>query len=99
MHQDASNPSPIDSVFRRMGGGMPADQSGFRLEPIFGFVAILLCITIGQRFAVPFDESQFGVGFLVCLLTTMVLALSGRLTVDPPRVILYALGMAGCRNN
>lgn len=75
---------------------MPADQSGFRLEPIFGFIAILLCITIGQRFAVPFDESQFGVGFLVCLLTTMVLALSGRLTVDPLRVILYALGMAGC---
>ncbi len=75
---------------------MSADQSGVRLEPIFGFIAILLCITIGQRFAVPFDESQFGVGFLICLLTTMMLALSGRLTVDPLRVLLYALGMAGC---
>lgn len=79
-----------------MGGDFSADRSGFRLEPIFGFVAILLCITIGQRFAVPFDESQFGVGFLICLLATMALALSGRLTVDPVRVILYVVGMAGC---
>ncbi|MGI9486416.1 MAG: hypothetical protein ACR2RF_11175 [Geminicoccaceae bacterium] len=96
MHQDVSNQSPIDSVFRRMGGGMSADQGGVRLEPIFGFIAILLCITIGQRFAVPFDESQFGIGFLFCLLITMMLALSGKLTVDPARVLLYALGMAGC---
>lgn len=96
MHNDASNQSPIDSVFRRMGDDISADRNGFRLEPFFGFIAILLCITIGQRFAVPFDESQFGVGFLICLLTTMMLGLSGRLTVDPPRVILYAVGMAAC---
>lgn len=96
MHQDASNSSPIDSVFRRMGVGSPADQSGFRWEPIFWFIVLLGCITIGQRFAVPFDESQFGIGFLFCLLITMLLALSGRLTVDPLRVILYAVGMAGC---
>jgi len=96
VHHDASNSNPIDSVFRRMGVGLPADQSGFHWEPLFWFIAILGCITIGQRFAVPFDESQFGVGFLFCLLITMVLALSGRLTVDPLRVILYAIGMAGC---
>ncbi|MEM8949776.1 MAG: hypothetical protein AAGA21_12320 [Pseudomonadota bacterium] len=91
-----SNQGPIDSVLRRMGGGAASDQSGFRLEPITGFVAIILCITVGQRFAVPYDEGQFGIGFLICLLTTMGLALSGRLTVEPSRVILYAIGMAGC---
>lgn len=96
MHHDASNQGPIDSVFRRMGVGMPADDRGVGLEPLLGFFVILGCITIGQRFAVPFDESQFGVGFLVCLLIVMGLALSGRLTVDPMRVILYAIGMASC---
>ncbi|MGI9416685.1 MAG: hypothetical protein ACR2RA_02480 [Geminicoccaceae bacterium] len=96
MHQDASNQNAIDSVFRRMGVGLPADDSATRLGPLFWFVVILGCISIGQRFAVPFDESQFGVGFLCCLLITMMLALSGRLTVDPLRVILYAVGMAGC---
>lgn len=96
MHQDASNQNAIDSVFRRMGVGMPADGSGSRLGPLLWFVVILGCISIGQRFAVPFDESQFGVGFLCCLLITMMLALGGRLTVDPLRVLLYAVGMAGC---
>lgn len=96
MHQDASNQGPIDSVFRRMGGELPADDRNAGLEPLPGFLVILGCITIGQRFAVPFDESQFGVGFLVCLLIVMGLALSGRLTVDPLRILLYAIGMAGC---
>ena len=96
MHHDASNQEPIDSVFRRMGGGPSVAEGGFRLEPLLAFIIILGCITIGQRFAVPFDESQFGVGFLFCLLITMMLALSGRLTVDPFRVILYAIGMAAC---
>lgn len=99
MHHDASNQSPIDSVFRRMGGDMPADDAddrGFRLQPLTGFIVILGCVTIGQRFALPFDESQFGIGFLFCLLITVVLALSGRLTIDPVRLILYVIGMAGC---
>ncbi|MEZ5930537.1 MAG: hypothetical protein R3F54_01010 [Alphaproteobacteria bacterium] len=96
MHHDASNQSPIDSVFRRVGGDLEDDTRGFYLQPMLGISFILGCVTIGQRFAVPFDESQFGVGFLLCLLTTMVLALSGRLTVDPVRVILYAVGMGGC---
>ncbi|MGI9508045.1 MAG: hypothetical protein ACR2QJ_01695 [Geminicoccaceae bacterium] len=96
MHHDASNQSPIDSVFRRMGTSPSAEERGFHLEPLTWFFVILGCITIGQRFALPFDESQFGVGFLMCLLITMMLALSGRLTVDPLRVILYAVGMAAC---
>ena len=95
MHHDAANQSPIDSVFRRMGGGFSVDD-GFHLKPLFWFIVILGCVTVGQRFAVPFDESQFGVGFLACLLITLVLALGGRLTVDPLRVILYAVGMAAC---
>ncbi|NJO37599.1 MAG: hypothetical protein HC871_08245 [Rhizobiales bacterium] len=96
MQHDASNQSPIDSVFRRVGGNLEDDARGFRLEPLLGITFILGCVTIGQRFAVPFDESQFGIGFLLCLLTTMMLALSGRLTIDPFRVILYAIGMGGC---
>ena len=97
MHQDAPHQSPIDSVFRRMGvdAGL-ADEPGLRYEPIFWFMIILGCITIGQRFALPFDESQFGVGFLACLLITMVLGLSGRLTIDPFRLIIYVIGMSGC---
>jgi hypothetical protein len=96
VQHDASNQTPIDSVFRRVGGGLEDGTRRFRLEPLLGITFILGCITIGQRFAVPFDESQFGIGFLLCLLTTLVLALSGRLTVDPPRVLLYAVGMGGC---
>lgn len=96
MHQDASNQSPIDSVFRRMGVDAPDSRRGFELGPLFWFIAILGCVTIGQRFAVPFDESQFGFGFLFCLLITMMLALGRRLTVDPLRVLLYAVGMAAC---
>ncbi|MGI9355349.1 MAG: hypothetical protein ACR2PF_09355, partial [Rhizobiaceae bacterium] len=96
MHHDAANQSPIDSVFRRMGGGFSVDERRLHLEPLFWFIVILGCVTIGQRFAVPFDESQFGIGFLGCLLVTMVLALGGRLTVDPARVILYMVGMAAC---
>ena len=96
MHQDASNQGPIDSVFRRMGSGLPTEGRDVGLGPLPGFLVILGCITIGQRFAVPFDESQFGVGFLVCLLIVVGLALSGRLTIDPLRLLLYAVGMAGC---
>jgi hypothetical protein len=79
-----------------MGVDGDAEEHGFRLEPIFWFVVILGCITIGQRFALPFDESQFGVGFLVCLLVTLSMGLTGRLTIDPFRLILYAIGMGGC---
>lgn len=79
-----------------MGGGPSAGEHQFQWEPLFWFVVIMGCITIGQRFAVPFDESQFGIGFLFCLLITMVLALGGRLTIDPLRVLMYAIGMAAC---
>ncbi len=79
-----------------MGEDVPGSQSAFRIEPLFGFFIILLSITVLQRFAIPYDESQFGFGFLFCLLVTMALALNGRLTVDPLRVLLYALGMSGC---
>ncbi|MGI9434145.1 MAG: hypothetical protein ACR2Q4_04835 [Geminicoccaceae bacterium] len=71
-------------------------KRGFQVEPLFWFALILGCITVGQRFAIPFDESQFGVGFLACLLITFMLALSGRLGVDPLRVILYFVGISGC---
>ncbi|MEM7043036.1 MAG: hypothetical protein AAF543_09525, partial [Pseudomonadota bacterium] len=96
VHQDASNSSPVDSVFRRMGEDVPGSQSAFRVEPLIGFLVILVSITILQRFAIPYDKSQFGIGFLFCLLITMALALNGRLTVDPLRVLLYAIGMSGC---
>ncbi len=81
-----------------MGVAVEGDavDGGFRVEPLLWFIVILGCVTIGQRFAVPFDESQFGVGFLLCLLITMSMALSGRLTVDPLRIILYSIGMGGC---
>lgn len=97
MQHDASNQGPIDSVFRRMGVDAHVSERGsFYLEPLFAFVVILGCVTIGQRFALPFDESQFGVGFLFCLLIMVSLALSGRLTIDPVRLIFYIVGMAGC---
>ncbi len=97
MQQDASNQGPIGSVFRRMGVDTHAEEgSRSYLEPLFAFVVILGCVTIGQRFALPFDESQFGIGFLFCLLIMVVLAFSGRLTIDPVRMIFYILGMAGC---
>jgi len=96
VHQSAPSQSPTDSVFRRMGIDAGASEPRFSYEPIFWFIIILCCITIGQRFAIPFDQSQFGIGFLACLLITMVLALSGRLTIDPFRLILYTIGMSGC---
>lgn len=96
MQHDASNHGPIDSVFRRMGVETDTHNSSFYTEPLFGFMVILGCVTIGQRFALPFDESQFGVGFLISLLIMVGFALSSRLTIDPLRMILYVVGMAGC---
>ena len=98
MHQDTSNHNAIDSVFRRMGAAVPvgADDSGIGADTLFWLAAILGCITIGQRFAVPFDESQFGVGFLLCLMIVVLMAVGGRLSIEPSRVILYVVGMAGC---
>lgn len=98
VHQDASSHTAIDSVFRRMGGIVPSggNDAGLGAETLFWFAVILGCVTVGQRFAVPFDESQFGVGFLICLLVVVFLAMSGRLTIDPSRIILYVIGMSGC---
>jgi len=98
VYQDASNQNAIDSVFRRMGGTTPGDgnQTGFGAETLFWFAFVLGCVTIGQRFAVPLDESQFGFGFLFCLLIVLLLAIGGRLTIAPSRLILYVIGMSGC---
>ena len=81
-----------------MGGGFQGDRnkSGLGADTLFWFAIILGCITIGQRFAVPLDESQFGFGFLFCLLIVAMLALGGRLTIEPSRIILYVIGMSGC---
>ncbi|MGI9493822.1 MAG: hypothetical protein ACR2QF_15605 [Geminicoccaceae bacterium] len=97
-HQNASSHNAVDSVFRRMGGSFQSDRNdaGLGADSLFWFVVILGCITIGQRFAVPLDESQFGFGFLFCLLITASLALGGRLTIEPSRIILYVIGMSGC---
>lgn len=98
MHPDASSDNAIDSVFRRMGETFPngGKNAGFRADTLFWFAFILGCVTIGQRFAVPLDESQFGFGFLFCLLIVMLLAVGGRLTIEPSRLILYVIGMSGC---
>jgi len=98
VHQDASSDSAIDSVFRRMSGTLPSDRNnaGLGADTVFWLAVILGCITIGQRFAVPLDESQFGFGFLFCLLIVALLALGTRLTIEPSRIILYGIGMSGC---
>lgn len=98
MHQDASSHNAIDSVFRRMSGTFPSggNNAGMSADTLFWFAIILGCVTIGQRFAVPLDESQFGFGFLLCLLIVALLAMSGRLTIEPSRLILYVIGMSGC---
>lgn len=90
------NSDPIDSVFRRMGvTASPGDEVQV-WEPLIWFTIILGSVTIVQRFAIPFDESQFGFGFLFCLLVTIVLIFTGRLTVDPTRMIWYTIAISGC---
>jgi hypothetical protein len=81
-----------------MGGALPSgdDDAGLRLDTLFWFAVILACVTIGQRFAVPLDESQFGIGFLFCLLIVVFLAIGGPLAIEPTRLILYVIGMSGC---
>ena len=98
MQQDASSNNAIETVFRRMGDSYPSGggDAGLRMDTLFWLAVILVCITIGQRFAVPFDESQFGIGFLACVTIVAVLALGGRLTVEPSRIILYVIGMSAC---
>lgn len=79
-----------------MGVTATSADEPLRWEPLIWFSIILGSITIIQRFAIPFDESQFGFGFLFCLLITIGLFFSGRLTVDPTRMILYTVAISGC---
>lgn len=74
---------------------MPIDDTS-KWTSLFWFTVIFGSITIGQRFALPFDESQFGIGFLICLVVMLMLTLTSRLTIDPARLILYFIAMAGC---
>ncbi len=96
VQHDAMDRSAVGSVFRRMGVDAGPSDGPFRYEPLIWFTVILGCITIGQRFAIPFDESQFGFGFLFCLLITVMLAVSSRLTIDPTRMLLYFVAISGC---
>lgn len=95
-HDDVTNRGAVGSVFRRMGVDAEPSDGSLGFEPLIWFTVILGCITIGQRFAIPFDESQFGFGFLFCLLITVMLALSSRLTIDPTRMLLYFIAISGC---
>ena len=56
-------------------------------------VAILLSVTVLQRFAVPGAGSVFGLGFLMCLIATLVGLMSGVLQIDPRRAVLYGFAM------
>jgi hypothetical protein len=55
--------------------------------------AIILSVTVLQRFAVPVAGSLFGVGFLVCLVATLASLMDGVLLVDPRRAALYGVAM------
>ena len=96
MQHDTTNFDPVGSVFRRMGVDASLADEPLRWEPLIWFSLIMASVTIVQRFAIPFDESQFGFGFLFCLLITIGLFFSGRLTVDPTRMILYTVAICGC---
>ena len=96
MQHDTTNIDPVGSVFRRMGVDATSPDESLHWEPLIWFSLIIGSITIIQRFAIPLDESQFGFGFLLCLLITIGLFFSGRLTVDPTRMILYTVAISGC---
>jgi hypothetical protein len=57
-------------------------------------VAVILSVTVLQRFAVPVAGSVFGLGFLLCLAATLVGLMQGVLQIDPRRAALY--GFAIC---
>ena len=56
-------------------------------------LAVLLSVTVLQRFAIPVAGSVFGLGFLVCLVATLVCLMQGVLQVDPKRAALYGLAV------
>lgn len=51
--------------------------------------AVLICVTILQRFAVPVAEGQFGFGFLFGLVIAVWLVLRGSLHVNAERLVTY----------
>jgi hypothetical protein len=57
-------------------------------------LAIMLSITVLQRFALPVAGSVFGLGFLICLAATLVGLMQGVLRIDPQRAVLYGLALA-----
>ncbi len=93
---ETTNPDPVDSVFRRMGVAASPEENVQTWEPLIWLTIILGSITVIQRFAIPYDQSQFGVGFFACLLITMGMLFTGRLTVDPTRMIWYTIAILGC---
>jgi hypothetical protein len=56
-------------------------------------LAVILSVTVLQRFAVPVGGSVFGLGFLICLVATLVCLMQGLLQVDPKRAALYGLAV------
>lgn len=64
------------------------------LVPLGIFSAVLLFVTIGQRFAVPGTGSRLGVGFLLAYGAFLFGLLNGVLRISTARLLLY-LAMAG----
>jgi hypothetical protein len=55
--------------------------------------AVLICVTILQRFAVPAAQGQFGFGFLFGLVIALWLVLRGSLHVDAGRLVTYIVAV------
>jgi hypothetical protein len=56
-------------------------------------LAVILSVTVLQRFAVPVAGGVFGLGFLVCLVATLVFLMQEVLQIDPKRSVLYCLAV------
>jgi hypothetical protein len=85
---DVTKTDAVDSVLRRMGGQTLPDREA-RWSAVTWLAIILGCVTIGQQIAIPFDESQFGFGFLFSLLIALGLTFRGQLGISPLRLICY----------
>ena len=92
-------PRPVAAFTPRMRSerGAPAARALVRTEAqrqwFMLALAIILSVTVLQRFAVPVAGSVFGLGFLVCLVGTLVCLMQGVLKVDSKRAVLYSFAV------
>lgn len=79
-----------EPAVRTRWGIQPESQAQRRLgEWLLLIMAVLLAVTLLQRFAVPGSNGLLGLGFVVCLIACGLGVLRGQLVIDPVRLLLY----------